>query len=132
MRISVSTVLALLVFALSVCVSEVRGQDTTETIRIDSDLVDLKVSVLGFAPNAPAPLLEQKDFRILEDGVPQEITFFAAADAPFDLVLLLDLSGVAYCDTAGISGVVAVVRVGRMLGVGVSVAPPPELPLACS
>jgi Ca-activated chloride channel family protein len=38
-------------------------------------------------------LLEQKDFRILEDGVPQEITFFAAADAPFDLVLLLDLSG---------------------------------------
>ncbi|HEU4797035.1 MAG TPA: VWA domain-containing protein, partial [Pyrinomonadaceae bacterium] len=42
---------------------------------------------------APAPLLEQKDFMILEDGVPQEITFFAAADAPFDLVLLLDLSG---------------------------------------
>ena len=30
---------------------------------------------------------------MLEDGVPQEISFFAAADAPFDLVLLLDLSG---------------------------------------
>jgi VWFA-related protein len=30
---------------------------------------------------------------VLEDGVPQEITFFAAADTPFDLVLLLDLSG---------------------------------------
>lgn len=74
-------------------VREVHGQDTVETIRIDSDLVDLKVSVLGLAPNAPAPLLEPKDFRILEDGVPQEITFFAAADAPFDLVLLLDLSG---------------------------------------
>src|SRR6185503_5212664 len=28
-----------------------------------------------------------------EDGVPQEISFFAAADTPFDLVLLLDLSG---------------------------------------
>ncbi|HEY0728440.1 MAG TPA: VWA domain-containing protein, partial [Pyrinomonadaceae bacterium] len=50
-------------------------------------------SVLGFAPNAPAPLLKQEDFRVLEDGVPQEILFFAAADAPFDLVLLLDLSG---------------------------------------
>ena len=29
----------------------------------------------------------------MEDGKPQEIAFFAAADAPFDLVLLLDLSG---------------------------------------
>jgi VWFA-related protein len=29
---------------------------------------------------------------VLEDGQPQEISFFAAADTPFDLVLLLDLS----------------------------------------
>ena len=69
------------------------SQDPIETIRIDSDLVDLKVSVLGFAPNAPVPLLGPQDFLVLEDGVPQEISFFAAADAPFDLVLLLDLSG---------------------------------------
>ena len=69
------------------------SQDPIETVRIDSDLVDLKVSVFGFAANAAAPLLEQKDFVVLEDGVPQEISFFAAADAPFDLVLLLDLSG---------------------------------------
>ena len=69
-------------------------QDPVETIRIDSDLVDLKVSVLGVAGNNTAlPTLEQKDFAVLEDGVPQEISFFAAADTPFDLVLLLDLSG---------------------------------------
>lgn len=71
----------------------VRGQDPIETIRIDSDLVDLKVSVLAHAPDTQVPLLEQKDFVVLEDGTPQEISFFAAADAPFDLVLLLDLSG---------------------------------------
>jgi VWFA-related protein len=76
-----------------VFVCALRGQDPIETIRIDSDLVDLKVSVFGFAPDAPAPLLAQKDFVVLENGVPQEITFFAAADAPFDLILLLDLSG---------------------------------------
>lgn len=70
-----------------------RSQDPIETIRIDSDLVDLKVSVLGFAPNVAPPILEPKDFLVMEDGVPQEITFFAAADSPFDLVLLLDLSG---------------------------------------
>ena len=93
MRISLLSVLALFVLTVCVCVCDVQGQETVETIRIDSDLVDLKVSVLGLAPNAPTPLLEQKDFRVLEDGVPQEILFFAAADAPFDLVLLLDLSG---------------------------------------
>ena len=71
----------------------VHGQDPIETIRIDSDLVDLKVSVLARAAAAQVPVLEQKDFVVLEDGAPQEITFFAAADAPFDLVLLLDLSG---------------------------------------
>ena len=92
MRTRFITVAVLTALALSVFVHALRGQDPLETIRIDSDLVDLKVSVLGFAPNAPAPLLEQKDFVILEDGVPQEIRFFEAADAPFDLVLLLDLS----------------------------------------
>ena len=71
-----------------------QSQDPVETIRIDSDLVDLKVSVLGVAGNnAALPTLEQKDFAVLEDGAQQEISFFAAADAPFDLVLLLDLSG---------------------------------------
>ena len=79
----------LLVLAAGIATS----QDPIETIRIHSDLVDLKVSVLGFAPNTPVPLLEPKDFLVLEDGVPQDISFFAAADAPFDLVLLLDLSG---------------------------------------
>ncbi len=82
----------LALFALLSATSIV-AQDPVETIRIDSDLVDLKVSVLGFAPNNPPPLLEPRDFLVLEDGVPQEITFFAAADTPFDLVLLLDLSG---------------------------------------
>ncbi len=74
-------------------VGHARSQDPVETIRIESDLVDLKVSVLGFAPNLPTPMLEPKDFLVREDGMVQEISFFAAADAPFDLVLLLDLSG---------------------------------------
>jgi VWFA-related protein len=86
--IRLTTLLVLMILCASV-----RSQDPIETVRIDSDLVDLKVSVLGFSPNAGTPLLEQKDFVVLEDGKEQEIAFFAAADAPFDLVLLLDLSG---------------------------------------
>src|ERR1051326_8861034 len=88
LRRCVRVVLLLLTFT---CIA--LAQEPVETVRIDSDLVDLKVNVLGFPANTPPPLLDSKDFRILEDGVPQEITFFAAADTPFDLVLLLDLSG---------------------------------------
>jgi VWFA-related protein len=84
----VSTALVALLLA-----SIAAGQDPIETIRIDSDLVDLKVTVLGFDPKAPVPLLDPRDFLVLEDGIPQEISFFAAADTPFDLVLVLDLSG---------------------------------------
>ncbi len=67
--------------------------EPSETIRVDSDLVDLRVSVVRLNPNNPVSALQQKDFLVLEDGKPQEIVFFAGEDAPFDLVLLLDLSG---------------------------------------
>jgi len=66
---------------------------TLETIRVESDLVDLKVSVVSLNPQHPSTELQQKDFLVLEDGKPQDISFFAAADSPFDLVLLLDVSG---------------------------------------
>jgi Ca-activated chloride channel homolog len=67
--------------------------EPVETIRVESDLVDLKVSVVSLNPQSPSPELQQKDFLVLEDGRPQEISFFAAADTPLDLVLLLDTSG---------------------------------------
>jgi len=88
-RVSSFFVLIFLLVVYTVAV----GQDPVETIRIDSDLVDLKVSVLGASAATTAPLLEQKDFAVFENGKQQDIAFFAAADAPFDLVLLLDLSG---------------------------------------
>jgi VWFA-related protein len=69
-----------------------RGDDV-ETIRVDTELVDLNVSVFSRDPSRPIGELQQKDFAVLEDGVPEEISFFAAASAPFDLVLLIDLSG---------------------------------------
>jgi Ca-activated chloride channel family protein len=87
-RFAVATLLVVLLF----CV-RAQSQDPIEIVRIESDLVDLKVSVLGVSPKLKAPLLDQKDFTVLEDGMAQEISFFAAADTPFDLVLLLDLSG---------------------------------------
>ncbi|MEN3327336.1 MAG: Ca-activated chloride channel [Acidobacteriota bacterium] len=92
MRIRVFTTVFLVLVLCAVVVAQ-DPPESVETVRIESDLVDLKVSVLGFPPNAPPPVLDPKDFVVMEDGVPQEISFFAAADTPFDLVLLLDLSG---------------------------------------
>ncbi len=83
--------LVLLLGLASVSVSQTT--EPMDTIRVDSDLVDLKVSVIGSKSNLPITPLQQKDFLVLEDGLPQEITFFAASDAQFDLVLLLDVSG---------------------------------------
>lgn len=67
--------------------------EPTETIRIDTDLVNISVSVFSRNSSVPKVALEQKDFAVFENGTPQEISFFASAETPFDLVLLLDLSG---------------------------------------
>src|SRR5438552_4269083 len=67
--------------------------DPVDTIRIDTDLVNLNVSVVNRNAAPSAGHLEQKDFAVFENGAPQEISFFASGDSPFDLVLLLDLSG---------------------------------------
>ncbi len=66
---------------------------TDETIRVETDLVDLNVTLISRDPKSLVGQLEQKDFSVFEDGVPQEISFFASAETPFDLVLLIDLSG---------------------------------------
>ena len=52
--------------------------EPAEIIRVDSDLVDLKVSVMRMNTLSPVTQLQQSDFLILEDGKPQEISFFAA------------------------------------------------------
>lgn len=82
--------LVLSLFLAAACFGQ--SPEPVETLRIESDLVDLKVSVVSLNPRNPSAELQQKDFLVLEDGQPQDISFFAAADTPFDLVLLLDLS----------------------------------------
>jgi Ca-activated chloride channel homolog len=73
----------------------VRAQSTEpiDTLRIETDLVNLNVSVFSQDVKRTAGPLSQKDFVVFENGTPQEISFFASAETPFDLVLLLDLSG---------------------------------------
>jgi len=66
--------------------------DNSETVRIDTDLVDLNATVFSLNSQRVADQLDRKDFIVFEDGVEQEISLFASAEDPFDLVLLIDLS----------------------------------------
>jgi Ca-activated chloride channel family protein len=68
------------------------GKESEEIIRINSDLVNVVVTVAG-RPYSASFELKQEDFEILEDGVPQEIANFSReADQPLKLVMLFDTS----------------------------------------
>jgi VWFA-related protein len=64
-----------------------------EVVRVESDLVTLNVSVIERASGRGLQGLAASDFHIYEDRVEQTVEHFEAAEAPFDLLLLLDLSG---------------------------------------
>jgi VWFA-related protein len=75
--------------------SLIQGQEMDEgdVLRVETNLVSLYVSAFSTKLQTHVATLEQKDFVVTEDGTPQTLSFFAATDVPFDLVLLLDLSG---------------------------------------
>lgn len=64
-----------------------------EVVRVDTNLVSLNVSVYSKTLRTNVNMLAQQDFKVSEDGHDETITFFATTDVPFDLVLLIDLSG---------------------------------------
>lgn len=68
-------------------------EEQNEIIRVDSSLVSLDVIVYSDNRKAPIGELEAKDFHVIEDGREQEISYFARSEMPFDLVLVIDLSG---------------------------------------
>jgi VWFA-related protein len=68
------------------------GQEpNVEVVRVSTDLVTVPVIVKtragGYVPN-----LQVEDFRVYEDGVEQQISYFETIDKPFTVVLMLDIS----------------------------------------
>lgn len=63
-----------------------------DPIRIDTSIVRLNVGVVD-ARGRPVTDLTQTNFEIFEDGVKQQINRFEPTNAPFSLVLMLDMSG---------------------------------------
>jgi VWFA-related protein len=63
-----------------------------DVIRFDTALVMVPVTVTDRS-GGYVPQLRRDQFRITENGVEQKIAYFAASDAPFSVVLLIDTSG---------------------------------------
>jgi VWFA-related protein len=64
-----------------------------EVVRVESDLVTVNVSVVDRASGRGMTGLTAADFHVYEDNVEQRVEHFESAEGPFDLLLLLDLSG---------------------------------------
>ena len=82
-----------LIVALSclLCCGQLRAQGTEGTFRSGVDLVSLNVIVTDNHDKFISGLT-QKDFSVFEDGIQQDVSFFAAANVPLDLAVLLDMS----------------------------------------
>ncbi|HTH36353.1 MAG TPA: VWA domain-containing protein [Pyrinomonadaceae bacterium] len=69
----------------------VKADDGTEVIKIDTNLVTMPVSVLDREGRFVSGL-DQKEFRIYEDGVEQKVEYFQSVEQPFTVVLMIDVS----------------------------------------
>ncbi|MEO8657625.1 MAG: VWA domain-containing protein [Bryobacteraceae bacterium] len=76
-----------------VCFVLVLSAAAQEPIRVEVNLVNVAFTVRDAKGNL-ATDLTRDDFEILEDGVPQKISYFArSADVPLTLGLVMDMSG---------------------------------------
>ena len=85
---------AALVLLFIVTAAPARSQDSsTPTFHVKVRLVNVFVNVTD-ATGAPVGGLQQDDFTLTEDGVPQKISYFdRQTDMPLQLVLAIDTSG---------------------------------------
>ncbi|HEX8458651.1 MAG TPA: VWA domain-containing protein [Pyrinomonadaceae bacterium] len=67
--------------------------DEDDVITVETDLVTLNASVVERTTGRVITGLKREDFKLEEDGVEQKIEHFETVNAPFDLLLLIDLSG---------------------------------------
>jgi hypothetical protein len=67
------------------------GSDENEVIKVETNLVTMPVSVLDRDGRFISGL-QQKDFKIFENGTEQKVDYFQSVEQPFTVVLLIDVS----------------------------------------
>ena len=88
-RVRAGVVLAL---GLSAALAAAQTGPPPAVYRSGTDLVVLQVSVSD-SQRRHVPGLRAENFTVFDEGVPQPLAVFATADAPLDVMLLLDTSG---------------------------------------
>lgn len=70
-----------------------RGEEIAEddVIKVNTNLVTSAALVVG-RDRKYVPTLRRQDFHVFEDGVEQDLAYFAAVDEPFTIALLIDNS----------------------------------------
>ena len=81
----------ILALVISILSFPAHSQDD-DPINIDASLVVLNAAILD-AAGKPVSGLKQDHFKVFENGVEQQISFFAAEETPFAAVILIDTSG---------------------------------------
>lgn len=66
--------------------------DEGDVVRVDTELVTLNMSVIDRGTNRGLKGLVESDFKLFEDGAQQQLAHFESSSAPFNLILLIDLS----------------------------------------
>lgn len=70
---------------------ETEDRQETETVKIETNLVTVPV-IASTRGGIYVPDMRQDEFVILEDGVEQQVSFFATVTEPFHVVLMIDTS----------------------------------------
>lgn len=65
--------------------------DSDEVIKVETNLVTMPVSVLDRDGRFVSGL-QQKDFRIFENGMEQKVDYFQSVEQPFTVILMIDVS----------------------------------------
>src|SRR6202521_369653 len=63
-----------------------------DIVRVNTTLVSIPVSVMD-RDGKYIPNLRKEDFRVWEDGIEQQVAYFASTEKPFTVALLIDTSG---------------------------------------
>lgn len=83
---------SLLVLAIISFTALAAAAQDDDPIRVDSSIVRLNVGVAD-QKGRPIINLGKANFELFEDGVKQEISRFEPSEAPFSVVIILDMSG---------------------------------------
>lgn len=71
--------------------ANVQDELAGDVVRVDTNLVSFPVAVMDRSGKYLTDL-RREDFSVFENGVEQEVSFFASVEQPFTVVLLLDTS----------------------------------------